>query len=156
MKNPPSVTDWIQAIAVTIGIGFALWEFVLHDRGEAREQAAGVRDLILARQSDAVAAAFEKMEIYRAVGYGTAREQREQAAAAYTVNNWFSAWGFCYSSQLCERKLTRDFICLDLLEWVRGIEKLVDDLTITKYRLLLQHCGCSEERWCQEILRENP
>ena len=116
-----SITDWIQAIAVTIGIAFAIREFVLYDRVQERLKKEAVMQLIVSGQSGAISESAQKIQAM----YGELRSKKEPTLAEwgnlqavyFPIQAHLSAWGFCYYNDMCDRQLTEAYICNSLVDF---------------------------------------
>lgn len=114
MRNS-SITDWIQAIAVVVGVGFAIRELVIYDRASELNQRAAVSNLLLAGQSDAVMDAYRELlrgkKNMKESGALSETEWFDLQLAVSPIKEHFLTWSFCYSASLCDRSLVLDAVC---------------------------------------------
>lgn len=117
----PSITDWIQAIAVTIGIAFAIREFVLHDRAQERLKKEAVMQLIVSGQSDSISNSAQSIqEVFGTLmkkENATVQEWQKLQAIYFPLQAYLSAWGFCYHNNMCDQGLTEGYICDTLVDF---------------------------------------
>ncbi len=116
-----SITDWIQALAVTIGVVFAMREFILHDRQEERLRKEAVLQLIISGQNESISKSAQKMlkAFTKLINKeGVSREEWVNLQAIYfPMQAHLSAWGFCYQNSMCDRNLTEAYICENLVDF---------------------------------------
>lgn len=117
----PSITDWIQAIAVVIGVAFALQEFVLHDRAQDRLEKETVMQLIISGQDESVSNSARELQQEL-----TKLMQSESPTKAdwgnlqmiyFPMQSHLTAWGFCYHNGMCDQELTEAYICKSLVDF---------------------------------------
>lgn len=119
MRMKSSITDWIQAIAVVIGIAFAIWEFVLHDREKERDQRRAVFELVKIYQSESIQSSlkefFSRSKDFRddVVKEG---EPLQFHVTTLPIVSYYDSWAFCYEHDLCDRELAKEIVCPDFLE----------------------------------------
>lgn len=145
-----SVTDWIQALAVTIGVVFALREFILHDRVEERSKKEAVFQLIISGQNESISKSAQSIQ---RVFYELMK--KEQVATKdwvhlqtiyFPIQAHLSAWGFCYNHNMCNRELTEAYICDNLIDFDKFraiVNKKVNNPNFTRgksYQTLLNVC----------------
>ena len=117
----PSITDWVQALAVTIGVVFAMREFVLHDRAQERLRKEAVLQLIISGQNESISESAQKIqEVFSQLmkKKDTTREEWVNLQTIYfPIQAQLSAWGFCYHNNMCEKNLTEAYICKNLVDF---------------------------------------
>ncbi len=145
-----TITDRIQTLAVVIGIGFGIWEFVLHDREAELSKIVLVSDLILSRSSDVMVdaiTAISELQIAlsksEAISFSSAVALNSRLVP---LKNHFDSWGFCYENHLCDKELAAKYICDDLVVFDSilteyAIALSLDYKTNRDYSLLLNHCN---------------
>ena len=117
----PSITDWIQAIAVTIGIAFAIREFVLHDRAQEQLKKEAVLQLIVSGQNESISKSAQQIQQV----YGELRKKQNPSQEEwenlqmiyFPIQAYLSAWGFCYHNNMCNPALTEAYICNSLVDF---------------------------------------
>lgn len=116
-----SITDWIQALAVVIGVAFATREFVLHDRAQERLKKEAVLQLIISGQNDSISSSAQKLQqaftALQRQDNTTAAQWGELQTLYFPIQAYLSAWGFCYHNHMCERELTEAYICNSLVDF---------------------------------------
>ena len=150
MKNG-SITDWIQAVAVVIGIYFVICEFVIHDRQENRDQKVFTSEMILSGSvesvHDSISAilsldnvSFENLNVHELVSF---------KVKLIALDNYMDQWGFCYEHSLCDRELALNYMCLDIIpyaEMENVLDKVAEELLgdnargSNLYKTLLSDC----------------
>jgi len=133
----PSITDWIQTIAVVSGIAVGVWQFVIHDRDAELQRRKAVTDLLIAGQSDGVSKAMGIPFAWRInppdiSPEGIAKIQQDMMP----LETYVEAWGLCYSNGLCDKKLSAEASC-DYVGVYDGVTKLL--YNATKRRVLIEH-----------------
>lgn len=116
-----SITDWIQAIAVTIGIFFAIQEFVLKDRVEERLKKEAVMQLIVSGQSASISDSAQKIQTLftqlNSKQDPSVADWGNLQAVYFPIQAHLSAWGFCYHHDMCDQALTEAYICDSLVDF---------------------------------------
>lgn len=107
------VTDWIQAVAVVIGIAVGIWQFVIHDRDSELQRRKSVVDLIVAGQSTEIQNAYKIIIKYIIDKDSQPQPWKDGGSFAGLIpfEQYMQAWGFCYQQNLCDQKLTLLFTC---------------------------------------------
>ena len=127
-----SITDWIQTVAVVIGIGFALWEFVLHNKAEIQAKKNFVSNLILNSSNENLVKSVETLSIiYRELSNNNAASLKEDIkfnSGILPLKHHYDTWGFCYANDLCDKKLTTKYICGDLISFDRTLSEYASAL----------------------------
>ena len=155
----PSITDWIQAIAVVFGIAVGLWQFVIVDRSNEHMQRQAVFDLIMAGQTETQLAALRLLasEVHgvatksSVLGKGTI--SMELSLAIDTIETYMDAWGFCYDKQLCAQTLALQYICerAVTLDVIRSLLFAITGASASEsdhnqYRQLVHQCKRHSEK----------
>jgi len=145
-----SITDWIQALAVTIGVVFAVREFVLHDRVQERLRKEAVLQLIVSGQSESISNSAGKIQkIFNDLmkkNNATREEWVNLQTIYFPIQAHLSAWGFCYHNNMCDQNLTEAYICENLVDFDKFrvvVNKKVDKPDFTRekgYAALLNVC----------------
>jgi len=114
-----STTDWIQAVAVVIGVGFALWEFVLHNKTEVQAKKNFVSNLILNSSNEGLitsVAALSRIAVELSNNNAASlKDDIKLNSEILPLKHHYDTWGFCYANDLCDKKLTIRYICDDLI-----------------------------------------
>ncbi len=149
-KMKSSITDWIQALAVTIGIAFAMREFVLHDRAQERLQKEAVLQLIVSGQNESISKSAQRIqEVFNELikkKDATKEEWGHLQTIYFPIQAHLSAWGFCYHNNMCNRNLTEAYICENLVDFDKFrvvVNNKVDKPDFTRekgYAALLNVC----------------
>lgn len=117
----PSITDWIQALAVTMGVAYAAWEFILHDRAQEKLKKEAVLQLMLSGQNESISkSAHEIQKVFselRKNDEASIEDWVKLQAIYFPIQAHLSAWGFCYHNNMCDKKLTEAYICENLLDF---------------------------------------
>ena len=145
-----SITDWIQAIAVTIGIFFAIQEFVLKDRVQERLKKEAVMQLIISGQNASISDSAEKIQTLftklNADPSATMSDWGNLQAVYFPIQAHLSAWGFCYHHDMCDQALTEAYICdslVDFDQFREFVNKQVNNTNFEReqgYAALLKAC----------------
>lgn len=116
-----SITDWIQALAVTIGVAFATWEFVLKDRAQEHLKKEAVLQLIVSGQNQSISTSAQniqqKFSELQANPDASLQEWGQLQTIYMPIQAYLSAWGFCYHNEMCDRELTEAYICNSLTDF---------------------------------------
>ena len=116
-----SITDWIQALAVTIGVIFALREFILHDRAQERLKKEAVLQLIVSGQNESISKSAQNIQhVFNRLKKkkdATREEWVNLQTVYFPIQAHLSAWGFCYHNNMCDRALTEAYICENLVDF---------------------------------------
>lgn len=116
-----SITDWIQALAVTIAIAFATWEFVLHDRAQEQLKKEAVLQLIINGQNESISNSSQQLlELFQQLQQtadAPPEDWQKLQAVYFPVQSYLSAWGFCYHNDMCDQALTEAYICKNLVDF---------------------------------------
>ena len=115
MSNSPKITEWIQSIAVTVGVGFGLWEFVLHDKTEEKFKKESVLRLITSGQYQEINKSYNNM-LSGVLEFNSLDSIDSIRWTQFKINispyaKYLNAWAFCYGNSLCDKTLTIEYIC---------------------------------------------
>jgi len=145
-----SITDWIQALAVVVGVAFATWEFVLQDRAQERLQKEAVLQLIISGQNASISDSAQKIQdVYNRLMKNkdaSIEEWVNLQTIYFPIQAHLSAWGFCYHNNMCEPQLTEAYICENLVDFDKFREVVnnkVNNANFTRekgYAALLDVC----------------
>jgi len=131
----PSITDWIQTVVVVVGITAALWEFVLHDRDLEKQRKQFVFNLIVAGFD---ASHSESNKEFFEVYTGKKKINKDNALDVLLklipLQTYYDSWGYCYNTMLCDRQLTIDYICGDVIKF-NEVKKIVFNEFADSYNL---------------------
>jgi len=131
-----SIRDWIQTIAVVIGISLGVWEFFIHDRIQENARKAFVSDMIIKGTSDSVMKSYASLPKLKQI-FSEGKHTPDVDKFEFDVlalDSYFDAWGFCYKNNLCDRFLTKEYVCRMLISYSK-LEKEFDGLTEREYKI---------------------
>lgn len=145
-----SITDWIQALAVTVGVAFATWEFVLHDRAQEHLKKEAVLQLIVSGQNESISSSAQQIQqVFNELMNkkdATREEWVNLQTIYFPIQAHLSAWGFCYHNEMCDRDLTEAYICENIVDFDQFrelVNKKVNNPNFTRekgYSALLNAC----------------
>lgn len=136
MLRRPSITDWIQALVVVIGIAFALWEFVLRDREDEHDRREAVRNMISASQSNSVFKAYQALfsfyRQYKNAGRISEGKWDDILHAVTPLKEHFLTWAYCYANSLCNEELALKYVCFRVLSYEELMKHLATKAHVTR------------------------
>lgn len=126
--DKPHITDWIQAIIVTVGIVVAGWEFVLHDRSFENQKKQAVVDLMISGQNESITQSVKLLaNVYMSNKQYNKTEAMDTYLKLIPLQQYYDSWAFCYTSGLCDGKLTLDYVCGDAIKFNQVASKLLGE-----------------------------
>lgn len=110
--NRPSITDWIQAAAIVIGLAFAVYELRFSDRKLEREQKDRVFLLHEQILSDPEMATVSDTLDTLAIGLSpSSATQRQAMDALQKMHRKLFGLAYCYEHDLCDPTLSETMFC---------------------------------------------
>lgn len=108
--------ETIKAVAVVIGVGFAVYEFVLKDRERDRARAVFTQELIQFDLSDSISESTQWLEkngerLMAEMQQGDIEAARELERELNPQFQLFKAWGTCIALDICDAEVGKAYIC---------------------------------------------
>jgi len=122
-----SKTDWIQAVAVVIGVAFAIWGLVIQDRAAELSKKEAVFQLILAGGDESLTNSLKELskELPNLNKDDIDELRIIELSAIYTpFEQHYNSWGFCFENDLCKKELTLRYVCEGLISF-NNITKMI-------------------------------
>lgn len=127
MRNS-SFTDWIQTLAIVIGVGCAIFEFIIQDRQTAIFKKEAVLRLIEHTQSESFSSASSNLYLKWASIHAKEEISNQQLmdyiVAATPFEKHYSAWNVCYEGEICDPELTLKVVCSQ----INAFDKTVSEI----------------------------
>lgn len=112
----PLVTDWIQSLSVLIGLAIWIWQYAIYDHEQSEKKKEAVYQLIIAGQSESIMESAKDIS-NRISARNVELDDWALRSDLIPIHANLDAWAFCYSHDLCERKLVLSYTCKDVINF---------------------------------------
>ncbi|MGB0496062.1 MAG: hypothetical protein ACPGJI_06880 [Kangiellaceae bacterium] len=138
MNKKPSITDWIQSLAVFFGVMFAIYEFVLHDRTLEREKVLYTMKLLEKGQSSRIEKAVSDFTVDVKYGFDYVLKAKKEGRNIEEVDSkkefsemmspllyYFESWSLCYTNDLCIKEISKEYACGSVPAIIESIDDAI-------------------------------